>query len=230
VTTNSGGVSGSTQVTTSGPALPPGAIVGIVLGVILIFLVGIVIAVRKQSLNKRLKLRGWATTNRTASPSFLWIEPSEKSRLTPFTKSPRVQTSRDIPAAFGTAGNQYTSSSAGHIPPMPVPTFLAQPDYNADLPPTPLNTPPAIANQTPETAIVLSTFIPVLPDELSITTRETIRILSVYDDGWAYCANERGEAGMVPLECLARRGVPRGSERRSRNSSLAPSIQQVPRF
>jgi len=109
---------------------------------------------------------------------------------------------------------------------MPVPTFRAQPDYNADLPPLPV-----AANQIPEAAVVVSTFIPALPDELSITAKETLRILSVYDDGWAYCANARGEAGMVPMECLARRGVQRSMGTRSRASSLGPSqIQVIPRF
>ncbi|KZT27335.1 hypothetical protein NEOLEDRAFT_1051446, partial [Neolentinus lepideus HHB14362 ss-1] len=49
---------------------------------------------------------------------------------------------------------------------------------------------------------VRCTFIPSLPDELPITTGETVRILGEYDDGWALCVNGRGEQGMVPLECL----------------------------
>lgn len=69
---------------------------------------------------------------------------------------------------------------------------------------------------------MLLTFIPALPDELPIVARETIRILAVYDDGWAYCSNARGETGMVPLECLARRGLPRGVGRHVRDSSLGP--------
>ena len=222
----SSGVNGASQVTTSGPAIPAGGIVGIVLGVVVVFLIGIVIAIRRQSLNKRLKLRGW-TANRNNPPSFLWIESGEKSKISPFPRSPQVPNRRDIPpAAGGTAGTQYNSSSAARVPPLPVPTFLSQPDYNADLPPIPV-----VPNQVSETAVVVSTFIPALPDELSIATKETLRILSVYDDGWAYCANERGEAGMVPMECLARRGIARSMGRRSRGSSLAPSqIQVVPRF
>ena len=47
-------------------------------------------------------------------------------------------------------------------------------------------------------------FIPSLPDELSISTGEMVRVLGEFDDGWAYCANGRGEQGMVPLECLDR--------------------------
>ncbi|KZP08719.1 hypothetical protein FIBSPDRAFT_686906, partial [Athelia psychrophila] len=46
------------------------------------------------------------------------------------------------------------------------------------------------------------TFIPCLPDELSISTGETVRVLARYDDGWAMCVNGTGEQGMVPTECL----------------------------
>ncbi|KIK97516.1 hypothetical protein PAXRUDRAFT_93349, partial [Paxillus rubicundulus Ve08.2h10] len=53
-------------------------------------------------------------------------------------------------------------------------------------------------------AIVKYTFVPTLPDELSITTGERIRLVAQYDDGWALCANIRGEQGMVPKECLER--------------------------
>lgn len=55
-----------------------------------------------------------------------------------------------------------------------------------------------------ETAIVRVLYIPTLPDELSVTTGEVIQIVKAYDDGWALCANARGEQGVVPLECLDR--------------------------
>ncbi|KDQ61067.1 hypothetical protein JAAARDRAFT_94211, partial [Jaapia argillacea MUCL 33604] len=55
---------------------------------------------------------------------------------------------------------------------------------------------------------VRCTFVPSLPDELSISVGETLRILSEYDDGWALCMNGRGEKGMVPLECLDRGVIP----------------------
>ncbi|KAJ7706886.1 hypothetical protein B0H17DRAFT_571871 [Mycena rosella] len=61
----------------------------------------------------------------------------------------------------------------------------------------------APAGATP-TALVRYEFIPTLPDELSITTGELVRLLAEYDDGWALCANGRGDQGMVPLECLDR--------------------------
>jgi len=226
VTTNNESGNDTAQLSTSGPAVPKGAIAGIILGVILIFLVGIVIAIRKHSLSGRLKLRGWAS-RRPPSPSFLWIEHGEKSKVTPYSKGLPVHTPRDTPAAvpFGTAGTMppmNAPSPVARIPPMPARPSRTQGEYNSSIPPTPS----AFSNQAPENAIVVSTFIPTLPDELSIVSMETIRILSVYDDGWAYCSNVRGETGMVPLECLARRGVPpdvRAFTRRSRTSSLALS-------
>lgn len=51
-------------------------------------------------------------------------------------------------------------------------------------------------------ALVRMTFVPQLPDELAITPGEMLYIRSQFDDGWAMCANSRGEQGMVPLECL----------------------------
>jgi len=51
-------------------------------------------------------------------------------------------------------------------------------------------------------ATVKCTFVPTLPDELSITTGERVFVIEEYDDGWDLCANVRGERGMVPRECL----------------------------
>jgi len=71
-------------------------------------------------------------------------------------------------------------------------------------------------------AAVVYEFIPTLPDELSITTGEVVRVVSEFDDGWAFCANTRGEQGMVPLECLNRGSslaVNNSSSRDSRRTS-----------
>ena len=54
----------------------------------------------------------------------------------------------------------------------------------------------------PAAALVRVTFVPQLPDELAIKPGETLYIRTEFDDGWALCANTRGEQGMVPLECL----------------------------
>ncbi|KAG9049120.1 hypothetical protein FS837_011132 [Tulasnella sp. UAMH 9824] len=53
--------------------------------------------------------------------------------------------------------------------------------------------------------VVARTFVPSLPDELSIQTGEQVRIISKYDDGWAHVERLRsgaGENGVVPMDCL----------------------------
>jgi hypothetical protein len=100
----------------------------------------------------------------------------------------------------------------------------------------------ALAPAATNVAIVRCTFVPNLPDELSITAGETIRVLSEYDDGWALCANERGEQGVVPVECFERSAAPRpgpgtylgqgtGDWRMSRRaSSLNGAAGGMPRY
>ncbi|KAJ3474796.1 hypothetical protein NLI96_g12250 [Meripilus lineatus] len=61
-------------------------------------------------------------------------------------------------------------------------------------------------------AQVRCTFIPSLPDELSISTGEHVRVVGEFDDGWALCENGRGEQGVVPLECLDRQTNPRAGQ------------------
>ncbi|KAH9832901.1 uncharacterized protein C8Q71DRAFT_775490 [Rhodofomes roseus] len=70
--------------------------------------------------------------------------------------------------------------------------------------------------------------MPSLPDELAVSQGEMVRVLSEYDDGWALCANMRGEQGAVPLECLQRQRVnvpgaanPGAGATRSRDDQLA---------
>lgn len=79
---------------------------------------------------------------------------------------------------------------------------------------------PAPRLQANEEAFVNRLFIPSLPDELSVTVGERTQVLSLYDDGWALCANGRGEQGMVPQECLDPRvASDEGDNRNARRSS-----------
>jgi len=54
--------------------------------------------------------------------------------------------------------------------------------------------------------VVGRTFVPSLPDELSIQTGEQVRIIMKFDDGWAHVERLRSgagvENGVVPVECL----------------------------
>ncbi|KAA1469222.1 hypothetical protein DENSPDRAFT_834796 [Dentipellis sp. KUC8613] len=69
-------------------------------------------------------------------------------------------------------------------------------------PATPRSSASPVLFEQGSASLVRVTFIPSMPDELSIEPGETIRIAAVYDDGWALCANAQGQQGMVPLECL----------------------------
>jgi hypothetical protein len=79
---------------------------------------------------------------------------------------------------------------------------------------------PSITAAFPEMVKIKSTYIPTLPDELSIDVGETVRVKKEFDDGWALCVNARGEQGMIPLECLERERS-RESKKLARASSLA---------
>jgi len=75
--------------------------------------------------------------------------------------------------------------------------------------------PPASYNNLPTTAgfsaaassmtqvTVRYTFVPNLPDELAISNGESLFLQQAFDDGWALCTNNKGDTGMVPLECLS---------------------------
>lgn len=123
-------------------------------------------------------------------------------------------------ASMALAAVSYTDPSGGELSPgyafadaqskalasrgVPTPPPMA---YNT----TPLPVAVAAAPVSPRTipaslsgtnATVKFTFIPSLPDELSISNGEVVTVLQEYDDGWALCVNGRGVQGMVPLECL----------------------------
>jgi hypothetical protein len=106
---------------------------------------------------------------------------------------------------------------------------LAGPVVIQHTPPTPIAAVGAVS-------VVKRTFVPSLPDELSINNGDQVRVLSVYDDGWALCEKvSSGEKGVVPQECLDTANLPSagapttGSEESSlnRNSSLRRGPDQT---
>lgn len=65
----------------------------------------------------------------------------------------------------------------------------------------------SVTSPPSQISVVRRTFAPTLPDELSISTGESVRVLSVFDDGW--CKVQRlgtNEMGVVPFECLEGQG------------------------
>ena len=109
-------------------------------------------------------------------------------------------------ASAGIMGSQPStpSSHVSYAVPAPPPASYNNPNTLAALaaagPGTSLNTagPPGIQ----PVATIKCSFVPTLPDELSISTGERVRVISQFDDGWALCENGGGEQGMVPQECL----------------------------
>lgn len=62
---------------------------------------------------------------------------------------------------------------------------------------------PSVNTSVVTVSVVKRTFVPSLPDELSIAVGDQVRVLSVYDDGWALCEKSAGgDRGVVPQECL----------------------------
>jgi len=61
---------------------------------------------------------------------------------------------------------------------------------------------PGLTSLSPYSTTVVYSFIPSLPDELTVSIGETLRVLTGYEDGWSLCMDCRGKQGMVPNECL----------------------------
>ncbi|KAG1756353.1 uncharacterized protein EDB91DRAFT_1041971 [Suillus paluster] len=102
------------------------------------------------------------------------------------------------PASYNNPMSMYSQPPPSLIPGDSV-VAMARAAAGVDSYPAPAPTPRfRIASE----AVVKRAFIPTLPDELSVTAGERIRVLAQYDDAWALCANGRGEQGMVPQECL----------------------------
>ena len=170
------------------------------MAILIVAAVIIIYAVRKVFLRRRQNRRiSWGAYSK---PDF----------------SEKVNEKAEFPLASPALPERLASPPAVSIPVAPPTT------YNNPLPPPPplrtgtparsstasLTLTPAIGGpavpltNTTSQALVRCTFVPNLPDELSITTGETVRVLTEYDDGWALCQNSHGDQGVVPLECLDR--------------------------
>ncbi|KAK7038233.1 hypothetical protein R3P38DRAFT_2905144 [Favolaschia claudopus] len=183
--------------------LPTGAIVGITIALVMLLLGAVVFFVRQRAVRNRKLCRGtatWLGANSSyqagggaSAPSAVYTGAMDET-------SPGISLPRPAPA-----------------PPVPmstpIPPTMPASSYNNPVPPPASLIPggaaggfalAGTAGSAANAATVRYEFIPSLPDELSITTGEVVRMLSEYDDGWALCKNARGEQGMVPLECLDR--------------------------
>ncbi|KAJ7137902.1 hypothetical protein C8R44DRAFT_975860 [Mycena epipterygia] len=188
---NSNGIAGvSTQ-----HGLPTGAIVGITIACVLLVLGAFVFFIRQRALRNR-KL------HRNTAP---WM-----GRPTNSSFEPRAVGASAFPPSTGAGNMGETSPGVSFARAQAQALAVRAPVPNMPAPmPSSYNNPTPAPGAVPAgaaSAMVRYEFIPTLPDELSITTGERVRVLDEYDDGWALCANARGDQGMVPLECLDRGG------------------------
>ncbi|KAJ7286484.1 hypothetical protein C8J57DRAFT_1287779 [Mycena rebaudengoi] len=199
--------------------LPTGAIVGITIACVILLLGALVFFIRQRRIRAR-KERGqtapWLPNVGQASNSS--FEPAQRS-FAPQRSANMGETSPGVSFARAQAAALATRAPVS-MPQEPSSSYNNTP------------APPVAAGGVPS-ATVRYEFIPTLPDELSITTGENVRVLAEYDDGWALCANLRGEQGMVPLECLelngagsaqgSRLSVQQDARNSRRTSSLVPN-------
>lgn len=197
--------SGSSALDASGSSassqpkgLSGGAIGGIVVAIILVAIAIVIYAVRKNFLRRRENRRISWGANVYPKPDFPETFNEKPAGLVPppVPAKPVTPVTASIPLPPAMSYNN----------PAPPPITPVTPMRSS---PSPTLQPAAAAAAVPLSpsgahAYVRCTFIPNLPDELSITTGELVRVISEYDDGWALCQNVRGEQGVVPLECLDR--------------------------
>lgn len=134
--------------------------------------------------------------------------PAALSYAQPQPYSPAAPSSAGYPAPYPFAGAGNINNNAGNMTTAglfnsnayaPADLAGAAPVVIQQTPPTPLTAAPT----TGPISVVKRTFVPSLPDELSIATGDQVRVISAYDDGWAMCEKVgTGERGVVPQECL----------------------------
>jgi hypothetical protein len=201
----------NSAISSNSKGLSGGGIAGIFIGIIFLLFGVFLFIRRKRAIQIRKGKRNW-----------------ERDL---FPKQDEVSEKLPPDSAMSQYAFQGQTGFAAASPITPLSASYNNPTYSAPVSPSVSSSGEIIStyNSTDTsgkpTAIIRCTFIPSLPDELSITTGETVTIVNEYDDGWALCANVRGEQGMVPVECLAKdAATPRAPESDWKNAQRASSL------
>lgn len=227
------GINDASQSNSSSKSGLPSVVVGVIVAACVIFgLIFLALIARKIFQARRRRNRTtWARTSVIAPFEAPVLREEKALPPPPPAKEPEYPTSYPAypPAALSYAQPQPYSpaapSSAGYPAPYPFAgagnnnagnmTTAALFNSNAYAPADLAGAAPVVIQQTPPTpltaapmttgpiSVVKRTFVPSLPDELSIATGDQVRVISAYDDGWAMCEKvPTGERGVVPQECL----------------------------
>ncbi|KAH8827505.1 hypothetical protein DL96DRAFT_1251848 [Flagelloscypha sp. PMI_526] len=208
----SNGANGALSSGSSG--ISTGAIVGIVIAILFVLIAVVVFFLRRKNIFARKKRRAtWLAKGGIMGPKL--IPEYDNSNFNFVSNVEKQAPSPPVPAGFGISSREtYVPGGATEAAAFAYSTnsYMPQPDL-APPPSSYLNNAPPTSGFSPvvmkdgQSASVLCTFIPTLPDELNINTGDVVRVLAEYDDGWALCMNANNEQGMVPLECLDRSGA-----------------------
>ncbi|KAF5390159.1 hypothetical protein D9757_002921 [Collybiopsis confluens] len=217
----------SSPVAADSPQLSPapstkslggGAVAAISIGVLILVAAAAVLVGRRYMARRRQQRRATSRWLSGFTASSSKADPSLASNQPPMSV---------VSPSYGD-GYAYSGTLAASRGLEPV---AAPPTSYSNIPVTAGLSPPTIT--TFNQATVRCTFVPNLPDELSIVNGEELDVLQEYDDGWAFCSNSRGERGMVPVECLAS-GSDGGSDffgdRSLSSSRRVSSVSGAPRF
>jgi len=171
--------------------LPPGAIAGVVLAIVLALLALMVFLMRKRLIRHRQqRSEAWKESIFTKSAH---VNPKDDGQV-----MDRRETAFSVSATFAPRMN------LSRVPVPVVPSSI----YNHPRLEGAENVESVYGDNVPVDAVtVITTFIPSMPDELTVSLGETLRLLTKYDDGWAMCMKSSGEEGMVPVECLEKSRV-----------------------
>lgn len=207
---------GSTGGVRKSSGLSGGAIAAVVIVLLLAMGALVFLLLRRRRIQRRTARRATWTAN-------AWQPPTADGSLEKAVTEINPTSLSDIGPAAGAPSSSTRGNEGGAAQPPAIPIILRKspPTYIPQTPVTqqppsyfspvdssaPSPQPSAARTMGSEstqyaTVLVRVTFVPQLPDELAITPGETLYIRTEFDDGWAYCANIRGEEGMVPLECL----------------------------
>lgn len=186
-----------------------GGIVGIVLGCLVVLIAAVVFGLRKRSVRNRLKLRGAWTKSKDMRLAGM-LKPTPYTYGSRRDEDPIMNRRNQTPPLMGSMGQPVSVvSTINGLPgfPHPLPSAYGI-ESGGDV-----NTATSVSGKPVlYSAIVVRSFVTSLPDELSISTGHMLKVLQVFDDGWAECTSMDGETGMVPLECFERRNG-EGAER-----------------
>ncbi|KAI6109629.1 hypothetical protein EDD17DRAFT_1450157, partial [Pisolithus thermaeus] len=242
--------SSSSQQLTGSPAggLSAGATVGIVVAGIIVAVALLAFCVRKTYLRRRERRRA------SLSGVYGFGAASESSKLHHGVPDLREKTfgsgTQDLSPAYAARSDpsvfqqQMESSPSVHSFPVQPPAsynnpiLVAPPDTTRKAAALTAARAAALSGSGPNAlvysattrpelpiAVIKCTFVPSLPDELSITTGELVRVVDRFDDGWALCENGRGERGMIPQDCLTETTTdPASSDTDWRNATRMSSL------